>query len=82
MPCISFVRCFFKEPIQCPAGKRVKGDPTGTSSEDAPEPPAESEYMERKSTGKFNRASFLRNSYGFLCLLTLIKGIGKELAVY
>ena len=36
--------------------KRVKGDPTDLLLEEAPGPPAESERLERKSTGKFNRA--------------------------
>jgi hypothetical protein len=36
--------------------KRVNGDPAGLLLEEAPEPPSESELLERKSTGKFNRA--------------------------
>ncbi|XJZ26112.1 hypothetical protein ACF5W4_11965 [Bacillota bacterium Lsc_1132] len=42
-------------------GKRVKGDLAGAScAEEVPEPPAESELLERKSTGKFNSA-YLKN---------------------
>jgi hypothetical protein len=36
--------------------KRVKGDPQDQSGEEAPESPAQSERLERKSTGKINRA--------------------------
>ncbi|WP_245640343.1 hypothetical protein [Neobacillus massiliamazoniensis] len=38
--------------------KRIKGDPAGACAEEAPEPPAESERLEWKSTNKFNRAFF------------------------
>jgi hypothetical protein len=38
--------------------KQVKGDPVGAKRREAPEPPAESERPERKSTGKNNKANF------------------------
>jgi hypothetical protein len=36
--------------------KQVKGDPAGAKRRGGSRPPAESECLERKSTGKFNRA--------------------------
>jgi hypothetical protein len=36
--------------------KRVTGDPTCVYAEEAPEPPAESECLQRKSTVQLNRA--------------------------
>jgi hypothetical protein len=39
--------------------KRVTGDPAGVYAEEAPEPPAESECLQRKSTVQFNRAKII-----------------------
>jgi hypothetical protein len=46
--------------IQCPAGRESQREtPQAQVAEKAPGPPAESEFLESKSTGKFNRAYFL-----------------------
>jgi hypothetical protein len=48
--------------IQCPAGLRGRGDPAGAlAPRRLPGPPAESEYLEHKSTANFNTA-FLKKA--------------------
>ncbi|CRK84702.1 hypothetical protein BN000_04748 [Neobacillus massiliamazoniensis] len=56
---IAFPSCVggFKDVIQCPAGVRGRGDPTGAKRRGgSPERPRKAKRLERKSTGKFNTA--------------------------
>ncbi|RFU66363.1 hypothetical protein D0469_17150 [Peribacillus saganii] len=49
------VRCLFGKTNS--REKRINGDPAAQAgAEEAPEPPAGSEYLERKPTGMFNKA--------------------------